>query len=423
MAKPVVVGALVISLLSACGGPSGAPQAESAPAVEVVDPGLGKSATGDVTICGGQDAGGVYGGTVKAVNAANKGLNVKYTQIGADTDQLRTQAVQRLEGKSAECDIFMTDVTWVSEFASQKWFLDLTKVVEGKKDSLIPSTADTALYGGRYWGAPFFTNAGLMFYRTDRVAKPSTWQQVYQEAAKAKESQLVYQGAQYEGLTVNFLELLYSAGGNVLDDDGKVVIDSKETRDVLNLMAEGLKTGAAPRSVLTFKEDETRVAFESGSAGYERNWPFVYKQLKASSEADKFGVAPLPAYGDKKTSSGVLGGFNFAVSAYSKNVAGAVAVIDFALSPEWQKQIAIDNSRAPVVAAAYDDPKVQQAMPFAQELREAVTNAKPRPKSPVYAQISQAINKNVYSVLSGAATADEAVRKMSEEIKAAQKTF
>lgn len=406
-------------LLSACGGgaaPQGAEQAAAA------DPASGANASGAVNICGVKDASGIYKGTAEAFTKANGKVTAKYTEIGATTDEARTQIVQRLEGKSTECDLFVTDVIWTSEFASQGWLLDQTKLVEANKDRLIPSTVETTKYQDKYWGSPFFTNAGLIYYQKDKVAKPESWQQLYAEAAKAPGNGYVYQGKQYEGLTVNFLEMLYSAGGEVLNDQGDVTIDSKETRDVLNFMSDGLKNGSADRAVLTYNEDPARLAYESGDFGYQRNWPHVYRLLNATPLASSFAVAPLPAWEGGKA-SGVLGGWNLAISAHSTNQAGAVAFIDFATSPDWQKHVAMDYSQAPVNEAAYSDPAVLQKMPFATELLASVKGAKPRPISPVYPQISQAIYKNVYAVLSGTASTEEAVKKMADEITTAKASF
>ncbi|XAZ30971.1 ABC transporter substrate-binding protein [Paenarthrobacter ureafaciens] len=416
LAATAVAAAL---LLSACGGGAAPQGAEKAAAA---DPSSGANASGAVNICGVKDASGIYKGTAEAFTKANGKVTAKYTEIGATTDEARTQIVQRLEGKSTECDIFLSDVIWTSEFASQGWLLDQTELVEANKDRLIPSTVETTKYQDKYWASPFFTNAGLIYYQKDKVAKPETWQQLYTEAAKAPGNGFVYQGKQYEGLTVNFLEMLYSAGGEVLDDQGNVKIDSQETRDVLNFMTEGLKNGSADRAVLTYNEDPARLAYESGNFGYQRNWPHVYRLLNATPLADSFGVAPLPAWEGGKA-SGVLGGWNLAISAHSTNQAGAVAFIDFATTPDWQKHVAMDYSQAPVNEAAYSDPAVLQKMPFATELLASVKGAKPRPISPVYPQISQAIYKNVYTVLSGTASTEDAVKKMADEITTAKASF
>jgi multiple sugar transport system substrate-binding protein len=419
----IVVAAAALAsglLLSGCGGGEATQSAEKA---AVADPASAANASGNLNICGGKDASGIYKGTAAAFTQANPGITAKYTEIGATTDEARTQAVQRLEGKSTECDIILLDVIWTSEFASQDWLLDQTKLVEANKDRLIPSTLETTKFQDKYWGSPFFTNAGLIYYAKDKVPKPETWTQLYADAAKAPGNGYVYQGKQYEGLTVNFLELLYSAGGEVLDDKGEVKVDSPETRKVLDFMTEGLKQGSADRAVLTYNEDATRLAYESGDYGYERNWPHIYRLLNATKLAGTFDVAPLPSFDGSSKASGVLGGWNLGISVHSSNAGAAVSFINFATNPEWQKHVATDFSQAPVNEAAYSDPAVLAKMPFAKELLASVKGAKPRPVSPVYPQISQAIHKNVYSVLSGAASTDDAVKKMAEEIKNAKASF
>ncbi|HEU4667942.1 MAG TPA: ABC transporter substrate-binding protein [Arthrobacter sp.] len=422
LAQSVAATVVAGVMLAGCGNQP-ASESTKAPAAAVADLKSAEGAKGNIHLCGGKDASGIHKNTTAAFNAANPGMTAKYTEIGATTDEARTQAVQRLEGKSTECDIFMTDVIWTAEFASQGWLLDQTELMEGIKDRLIPSTTETVKYDGKYWATPFYTNAGLIYYQKDKVAKPETWQQLYKEAAKAPGNGLVYQGKQYEGLTVNFLELLYSAGGEVLNKDGEVVVDNDTTRKVLNFMADGIKNGSADRAVLTYNEDPARLAYESGAFGYQRNWPHVYRLLNATNLAGTFGVAPLPSFDGSAKASGVLGGWNFAISAHSTNPGAAVAYINFATSPDWQKHVAMDNSQAPVNEAAYSDPEVLAKMPFAGELLNSVKGAKPRPVSPVYPQISQAINKNVYAVLSGTATADDATKRMAEEIKTAKATF
>ena len=62
---------------------------------------------------------------------------------------------------------------------------------------------------------PFNTNAGFLYYRDDQVDQaPDDWEDVYKQGQQ--DNGVVYQGFRYEGLTVNFLELLYSAGGSVV---------------------------------------------------------------------------------------------------------------------------------------------------------------------------------------------------------------
>ena len=121
--------------------------------------------------------------------------------------------------------------------------------------------------------------------------------------------------------------------------------------------------------------------------------------------------------------AGILGGYNLAISAYSKNPEGSLAFADFATDPRQQALMATEASLPPTVTETYDDPAVKKAMPFAEELRTAIDQAQPRPVSPVYPQISEAIYNNVYARSPGDMSPDEAASKMNEEIEKALETF
>jgi multiple sugar transport system substrate-binding protein len=209
----------------------------------------------------------------------------------------------------------------------------------------------------------------------------------------------------------------------VLSEDGKeATADSQEVKDVLKFMADGIKNGDAPKAVTTYKEEESRRAFESGNATFMRNWPYAYALGKDSKIADKFDIATFPGFSGQE-GAGVLGGYNLGISAYSKNPEGSLAFIEFATEPDQQKIMATEASLPPTVSATYDDPAVKKAMPFAADLKTAIEQAKPRPVSPVYPQISEAVYNNVYDALQGNASPDEAASKMNDEIQKALETF
>ena len=379
-------------------------------------------ASGDVTWCIGKDTSGAFGTVIDAFNKANPDANVKILELPEDAGEQRRLQIQRLQAESAECDVLGTDVIWTAEYAAQNWLLDVSDFISQNGDKFIKSTVDTTEYEGKNFAVPFNSNAGFIYYRTDEVDQaPETWEDLYKQAQQG--NGVVYQGFRYEGLTVNFLELVYSAGGSVLSEDGKeATADSPEVKDALQFMADGIKNGAAAKANTTYKEEESRRAFESGNATFMRNWPYAYALGKDSKIADNFDISTFPGYKGNE-GAGVLGGYNLAVSAYSKNPEGSLAFIEFATEPEQQKLMATEASLPPTVTETYDDPAVKKAMPFAEDLRTAIEQAQPRPVSPVYPQISEAIYNNVYAALQGEMSADEAASKMNDEITKALETF
>jgi len=420
MKMPRLLAALAAVLMLAIAGcgsddddDGGAPEAEKATQAK---------ASGDVTWCIGKDTSGAFGTVVDNFNKANPKANVKLLELPEDAGEQRRLQIQRLRAKSTECDVLGMDVIWTAEYAGQGWLKDVSDFMSQNGDQFIESTVETTDFEGKNWGVPFNSNAGFIYYRTDQVDKaPDTWEDLYEEA-KA-DNGVVYQGFRYEGLTVNFLELLYSAGGSVISEDGKqATADSQEVKDVLTFMADGIKNGAAPKANTTYKEEESRRAFESGNASFMRNWPYAYALGKDSKIADKFDIATFPGFKGNE-GAGVVGGYNLGISAYAKNPEGSLAFIEFATKPDQQKIMATEASLPPTVASVYDDPAVKKAMPFADQLRSAIEQAQARPVSAVYPQISEAIYNNVYDALQGNASPDEAASKINDEIQKALETF
>jgi multiple sugar transport system substrate-binding protein len=382
---------------------------------------------GTVKFCQGKDTTGIGKQVVKdfTTKYGAQGYKATLTQFPASADQQRAQFIQRQQAKSDDCDVFSSDVIWTAEFASQKWLYDLTPYVQAQKSKYIGAPLETVHYADKYWGVPETSDAAFIYYRTDKGggAPPATWQEVYSKAKSA--GGLVYQGAPYEGLTCDFLELAFAAGGTVLNDGGdKSTINSPQNIKALQLMVDGIKNGAAPKAVTTYMEPETDQAWSSGRYGYMRNWTYAYAadNKSPSKVKGKYKVAPLPSF-EGGGKAGILGGHNSVISAYTKNPGLALKFADFYASPEFQKVALLKYSQAAVIPSVYSEADVKKAVPYAAELLQALSQAKARPVSPVYPQISQAIYKNVNDALAGRTSPADALKKADSQINGALSTF
>jgi multiple sugar transport system substrate-binding protein len=419
-----------VFLVAACGDDDGGGGGGSATSGESgttegakkIDLSLADDAKGTVRYCQGKDTAGEAKDWVKRFNAQGGPVKVELVEFSPDAGQQRNSFVQRQEAKSGDCDMFSADVIWTAEFASQKWLYDLTEFVESRKDQYIPATLQTVTYDKKYWGVPRTSDAAFLYYRTDQVDKaPTTWQEVYDVAGQ--NDGIVYQGAAYEGLTCDYLEIAFAAGGKVLSEDGQTAeFDSPENVKALQFMVDGIKNGAAPKAVTTYMEEEARLAFEGGRATFMRNWPYAFATAKKNKKAPEFEVAAFPTF-EGGGKAGILGGHNDVISVNGKNPGGAIKVLEFLADEAQHKILASEFSLPPTIASVYDDPEVKKALPFAAELKQAIAQAKSRPVSPVYPQISAAIYKNVNEALSGSVTPEEALKNGQAQMEQALKTF
>jgi multiple sugar transport system substrate-binding protein len=308
-------------------------------------------------------------------------------------------------------------VDFMGEFAAPGWLADVSSLVGSRQAAFIASTLTTARYRHRYFGVPASTDAGLLYYRTDRIAAvPDTWQAVY-DSARAKGG-IVYQGGAYEGLTCDWLEISRAAGGELLSPDGRrSVIDSPANLRALELMVNGLRTGATPTIVATFFDEfASHSAFFTGGPAYMRNWPYAWGLGQGTNFAGKFDVAMLPKFAGAGR-GGVLGGLDLAVSRYAHNPRGAVLAIDYLTSPEAQRLGADPQvSMWPVLKATWEEPAVKANAPFAALLEQQIELSRSRPVTPKYHDISAAVYDNVHAALHGDASPADALRAADEQI-------
>src|SRR5688572_10131228 len=160
---------------------------------------------------------------------------------------------------------------------------------------------------------PQQTDAAFLYYRTDQVKEePATWQEVYQIAGE--NDGIVFQGAPYEGLTCDFLELAFAAGGEILSEDGtKSVIDSPENLEALELMTSAVQDGAAPKAVTTYMEPESITAWQTGDYAMLRNWTYAYAVSQDSPNVkNKFEVQAFPEF-EGAGRAAILGGHNVVI--------------------------------------------------------------------------------------------------------------
>ncbi len=384
------------------------------------------SETGPITFATGKlDTSSYLPPLIRQWNSAHPGQHVTLIPLPDESDDQHAQLVANLQTKSSLYDVMSLDVVWIAEFAANGWIAPLNPKSFPLGDLLRPAVA-TAMYQGKMYAAPFFSNADLLYYRTDILAgrpPPRTWVQLADlaETLAPRYGMAGYAGqlAPYEGLTVNFAEAVQSAGGSILSPDGtRVTLNSAAARAGLSFLSEGLRQGWIPRAALNYDEAASQRAFEAGKLLFLNNWPYVYGEASVpgpgNKVAGKFGVTALP--GPDGPGSSSLGGGDLAISAFSRHPVTALAFIKFLTSMSSERQILVDASQPPVWARLYTDPALIQRFPYLPVLERAILSAKPRPEIPNYSQLSLAISSAIHQALATNRPVNSTITMLSGEL-------
>jgi multiple sugar transport system substrate-binding protein len=197
------------------------------------------------------------------------------------------------------------------------------------------------------------------------------------------------QGAQYEALTVWFNSLVASAGGRILDDGGRSALDHTAT-EAAEVMRRLATSPAADPSLSNQHEDDNRLAFETGRAAFELNYPFIYPSARTNAPEifRNLAWALYPSTVAGVPSHVTIGGINLGVSAFSPHPDLAFDAAVCLRDTDNQRFAAIHGGLPPTLSALYDDPDLRRQYPFADTIREALSTASVRPLTPAYTNVS-----------------------------------
>jgi trehalose/maltose transport system substrate-binding protein len=322
---------------------------------------------------------------------------VKPEFLPTDATQQREQLVRRLGAEDPSIDIVGMDVIWTGEFANAGWVEEWKQVTE----KVFPNVIETASFEGKLYAAPFNTNTQLLWYRKDLVPKPpKTWDEMIEQAEKLKEAGTIQvQANRYEGFTVWANALIESAGTPILSGPETVELKQGPTEKALAVMGRLANSSAAPPGLSTSDEDSARLGFEAGESAFMTNYTFAYAsaQAEAPEIGKEMGFARFPRVDASKPSKPPLGGFNLAVSSYSKN-----KDVDFeaaaCLAGKKSQLTAVElDGLPPSRSDLYANPVVRKAYPgFAALVKESIEGAGPRPTTPAYQDVSSALQRTLH---------------------------
>lgn len=363
------------------------------------------------------------------------GHTVKLFTIPNSTTDILALFRQMFAAKSTDLDVINVDVVWPGVIKDH--LLDLKKYSKGVEKDHFPAIVANNSVDGKLLAMPWFTDAGMLYFRKDLLEKygvktPTTWEELAVGAKKIQEGEraagnkdfqgFVFQAKAYEGLTCDALEWVYSYnGGTIVDDKGNVTINNANAAKALKTAASWVGT-IAPQGVLNYAEEEARGVFQNGNAAFMRNWPYAWSLGNGadSKVKGKIGVSALPKGGADGKNAATLGGWQLAVSKYSKNPDAAADLVMYMTSAEVQKERAIKGSYNPTIAALYKDKAVLDANPFFGSLYNVFTSAVPRPATATglkYPEVSAAFWNATHDVMSGKASAEDSVKKLEGKLK------
>jgi multiple sugar transport system substrate-binding protein len=319
-----------------------------------------------------------------------------------------------LEGGARDFDVFVVDVVWVPEFARAGWIADLSQAFPPAvlERDWLRGAAEAVIVDQKTFAVPWYIDVGVLYRRSDLVPEaPRTYADLRLRRQAPGFFGMVWQGRQYEGLVCNVYEAIWGHGGETMQG-GRVLLDTPEARAALSYLHSLVSESFSPRWVTSMAEEEARLLFQQGNVLYMRNWPYAFAEAQrpGSAVAGRVALSALPTL-DGRPGSGVLGGYQLALNAHTPVYKRAVAeaFIAHLTSQETNVALALAYGRNPPRRAAYQDERLVAGAPFVASLLPMVEGARPRPVTPYYPMISDALQGEFSAAVTGIRSPAEAL--------------
>jgi multiple sugar transport system substrate-binding protein len=362
--------------------------------------------------------------------------NVKVEiEVGGATSEVQQQYLSTvLSSKDSVLDVILIDVIRPAQWAAQGWAEPLDSYLGADKPKVmaqyLKAYSDANQVGGKLIALPYFADAQFLYYRKDLLEKykrpvPKTWDELMETAKLIMDGEknpnlqgFSTAGAPIEGTVCTYLVPLWGMGAD-LTKGGKLALDTPQARQPFQLYGRMRQAGVLPKNIAEIPTDRIRIDMQAGNVIFAQSWGYVWNRLENDADSKvkgRIGVAKLP-HDQGGTSATCIGGWQVAVSAFSKNKAEAVKLVRFLSSPEVSEMQAVMASHLPVFPSVYKDPDVLKANPWFAEALPVVESAKSRPVSHQYPQVSDAIRSNMNAYLAGTKTTDGALADMKSRLQ------
>jgi ABC-type glycerol-3-phosphate transport system substrate-binding protein len=359
-------------------------------------------------------------------------------------DAMRDKILASFMAPKATYDVIIVDNPWMDEFVAGNFLEPLDDRIRGIPDydfeDFVGPVREIGVVGGKVYGIPFYNYAVGLIVRQDLfddpayreayqkkygkpLAPPTTLEDYLRVAQFFKEQSggKIYGAAMQPQRGYKVFEewknWLYAAGGNLLDEQGNVIIDRPEAVRALELYIEMYKTAAPPNS-LNWGFDEALRAMAAGEAATMMSYNWMLPTLNnpqgpAGALAGKFALYEVPG------GKAVLGAWHWAIPRNAPNKDASWRFISWLTSKRMEKQRVILGG-APVRVSAMKDPEVWQkgfGQAYYETVLKILEDAEPLARGPKAEEIIQVVGTELSAAVAGEKTAEQALKDAAAQVR------
>lgn len=337
-------------------------------------------------------------------------------------------------------DLVNVDLIWTSVLEPD--LIDLKPFLAPEIALLDPQLLSSYSVNGKLVAVPFNVPLGGLEYRTDLLRQygyvhpPKTWDELESMAERIQRGErakgrkdfwgYVWQGNAAESLTCDALEWQAAAGGGRIIERDRTISVNNPAAIAAWQRARHWIGWISPPGVVSYRETDTKLVFDSGRAAFSRIW--ILTPMSRRGQARQIGwrsSLPLVQTGFSRMpsgtagSAGTLGGTGTAISLHSTHRQEAIALLRFQLRNLIDEGEETGGSDAPTQIEFSNPPSISDSRISAESSKQPASFIAARPSIETgiaYKAVSKAYSDAVHSVLIGQESAPEAAAKLEKQL-------
>ena len=371
-----------------------------------------------------------------------KNPDIQLEWVTLEENILRQRVTTDIATKGGQYDIMTIGTYEVPIWAKQNWLLPLDNLgADYDVDDLLPAIRGGLSIDGKLYAAPFYGESSMVMYRTDLMEKAGldmpdapTWDFIKEAAAKMTDKDnevygICLRGKAGWGENMAFLTAMSNSyGARWFDEKWMPQFDSDAWKATLNDYLD-LMNNYGPPGASSNGFNENLALFQTGKCGMWIDATVAASFVTNPDEsqvADKVGFALAPDKGLGKRGNW-LWAWSLGVPAGTQKAEAAQKFVAWATSKEYLDLVAEKEGWANVPpgtrTSLYENPKYQEAAPFAEMTLESIKAADPNNPTvdpvpyvgvqfvaiPEFQGLGTAVGQQFSAALAGQVTAEQAL--------------
>ena len=364
------------------------------------------------------------------------GIQVELINMGWDNVAERVTAEMTSGGSSY--DVIEFDNSWVAKFGYNDWLEPLDDyITDEMKEGIVPALLEKFTYDGKLYGICWNNDTRFLMYNKAMldeagITEPArTYDELIEQTKQLQEAGICEYGyidsyMQAQSGFNEFCQLVYSFGGNFLDEEGNpIMAEDPGVRAAYEYLVQAYNDGIYDPSALMADYDTVANVFYSGTTAYMlQAWAGIYASSNDESISTIPGQVEVADYSisaDGETQAVLTLPEAMAIPKTSQNKEAAWKYIQFMSSIDFDKEKAEAIGALPIWTDLYSDAELLEMYPYWEQFGKQSAFAKGEPDILWFDEFSNIVQVETQNIILGNATVEEGLAAMQEQCEAAMK--